>query len=166
MNKASEYFSWAFLLVNTQMGLIKFGFGPYSTLNTDYGPTFCQVDKWPNYSTGTLPTATFYLRPATRFRARSALLARAPPPSYPCRLFDEMAEWDALVDAALARLADRTFSAPRAATRGPADLPGPEAMGPRRRRDPPRPRHAPGMVSRRSVPRVLPRSCCWEMSKL
>jgi hypothetical protein len=77
MNKASEYFSWAFLLVNTQMGLLKFGFGPYSTLNTDYGPTFCQVDKWPNYSTGTLPTATFYLRPATRFRARSAPLSSA-----------------------------------------------------------------------------------------
>jgi hypothetical protein len=61
----------------------------------------------------------------------SALPARAPPPSHPRRLFDEMAQWDALVDAALARLAARSLlratrpialAAPPAA---PRTFPGP-----------------------------------------
>ncbi|GJM91457.1 hypothetical protein PR202_ga07829 [Eleusine coracana subsp. coracana] len=57
--------------------------------------------------------------------SHAALPVRAPPPSHPRRLFVKMAQWDALVDAALARLAARSLLR---ATRPIALAPPPVAL--------------------------------------
>lgn len=78
----------------------------HSAVSTPPAQTVARSPSPPN------PTvSTCGLRHASRARSAplSALPARAPPPSHPRRLFDEMAQWDALVDAALARLAARSL---------------------------------------------------------